>query len=127
MITLNCPRCNGTGHFSYHPNYGTVCFKCGGEGTIEYTEAQYKAMIKRQNKAAELKEIKEEERKARQAISAAIVKTLIERYQNTAEFQRRTSHAPDAFPLMTEVALLLFCREKGIKRYNWIGELAQYL
>jgi hypothetical protein len=28
--TTPCPRCNGTGHYSYNPRYGTVCFGCGG-------------------------------------------------------------------------------------------------
>lgn len=127
MITLTCPRCNGTGHYSYHPSYGTVCFKCNGAGTIEYTEAQYKAMQKRANKAAEIKELRQEEMKAKAAISAQVVDALIARYVDSKEFQRRIAHSPDSKPLQMEVALLLFCREKGIKRYNWIGELAQYL
>lgn len=127
MITLTCPRCNGTGNYSYHPNYGTVCFKCGGAGTIEYTEAQYKAMIKRQNKAAVIKELRQEEMKAKAAISAQVVDTLIARYADSKEFQRRIAHSPDSKPLQAEAAIRMFCIEKGIKRYSWIGELAQHL
>ena len=26
-----CTRCDGTGHYSYCSQYGTTCFKCGGQ------------------------------------------------------------------------------------------------
>jgi len=29
----NCGRCGGSGHYSYNPKDGTVCFGCGGKGT----------------------------------------------------------------------------------------------
>jgi hypothetical protein len=29
-----CPRCGGSGHYSYCQMYGTVCFKCSGRGGI---------------------------------------------------------------------------------------------
>lgn len=29
-----CPRCGGTGHYSYNPMYGTMCFKCEGIGFV---------------------------------------------------------------------------------------------
>lgn len=28
----NCSRCGGTGKYSYCQRYGTMCFKCGGNG-----------------------------------------------------------------------------------------------
>jgi hypothetical protein len=31
---ITCNRCDGTGHFSYCPGYGTRCFKCNGDKVI---------------------------------------------------------------------------------------------
>lgn len=127
MITVKCPRCLGTGNYSYHPNYGTVCFKCNGGKVIEYTEAQYAALQKRANKAAELREIKEEERKAKQATSEYVISTLITRYAGTHEFIKRTRNSPDSYPLQMEAAIACFRIETGHGYRSWIGELAQYL
>lgn len=127
MITLTCPRCNGSGNYSYHMVHGTVCFKCDGAGVIEITEAQYRAMQKRQAKAAELKEIKEEERKAKQVISEYVISTLIARYQDNAKYQKMIAHNPDSYPLCMESALRMFYLETGKRYRNWIGELAEYL
>ena len=30
--TTTCGRCGGSGHYSFHPDYGTKCFKCSGSG-----------------------------------------------------------------------------------------------
>jgi hypothetical protein len=30
--TKTCGRCNGTGSYSYNPQYGTMCLGCGGTG-----------------------------------------------------------------------------------------------
>lgn len=32
---INCPRCLGTGHYSYCTMYGNTCFKCNGVGFIK--------------------------------------------------------------------------------------------
>lgn len=43
-LMAKCPRCGGTGQYSYHPLYGSKCFECGGTGyllpslTPEYIE-----------------------------------------------------------------------------------------
>jgi hypothetical protein len=31
-MTVPCGRCGGSGHFSYCPGHGTVCFGCNGSG-----------------------------------------------------------------------------------------------
>lgn len=33
METTTCTRCNGSGHHSYNPRHGTVCYGCNGTGT----------------------------------------------------------------------------------------------
>ena len=48
----NCPRCGGSGQYSYNPMYGTVCFQCRGSGKQVmdvrwYTEGQRASMIAR--------------------------------------------------------------------------------
>jgi len=35
-----CPRCGGSGRFSFHPTRGTVCFQCNGLGYILVDEAK---------------------------------------------------------------------------------------
>lgn len=32
--SVPCPRCGGSGHYSYCSMYGSVCFKCHGDGNI---------------------------------------------------------------------------------------------
>ena len=32
--TKTCPRCGGSGHYSYNPRYGTICFQCNGQGKV---------------------------------------------------------------------------------------------
>lgn len=34
ICVKTCPRCGGTGHYSYNPMYGTMCFKCEGVGFV---------------------------------------------------------------------------------------------
>lgn len=57
-----CDRCNGSGHYSYNPLDGTVCFKCRGAQGFWVTKAdsdrraanRAKAKIARAKKAAKL-------------------------------------------------------------------------
>jgi hypothetical protein len=54
-----CSRCGGTGKFSWCAAYGDTCFGCGGTGkeTVRaYTEKEYKALVKRREKAAAKRE-----------------------------------------------------------------------
>lgn len=37
LETKTCPRCGGSGHYSFCPRYGTKCFQCGGVGRV-YTK-----------------------------------------------------------------------------------------
>lgn len=39
--TETCSRCGGTGHYSYNPMHGTICFKCHGSG-LQYTKRGWK-------------------------------------------------------------------------------------
>ena len=60
-----CPRCSGSGHYSYNQMDGTRCYGCGGRGTTTmkvraYTEKEYNRM----QAAKEHARIKREEEKA---------------------------------------------------------------
>jgi hypothetical protein len=37
QTTKECPRCQGSGHYSYNPRYGTVCFQCEGRKWVPAT------------------------------------------------------------------------------------------
>lgn len=68
-----CPRCGGSGHYSYNPMDGTRCFKCGGTGTTTiavraYTEKEYNRLQVANERARQRKE----------AIAAAKERDLIE-------------------------------------------------
>jgi Ni,Fe-hydrogenase I small subunit len=34
LTKITCPRCDGSGHYSFNLIHGTVCFKCSGAGFI---------------------------------------------------------------------------------------------
>ena len=53
--------------------------------------------------------------------------TIVNRYQDTSEFQKKTAHAPTSEMLRWEVAYNMYRAETGNRYRNWIGELAQYL
>jgi len=64
----NCPRCGGSGHYSYNPMDGTVCFQCRGSGKQVmdvrwYTEGQRASMDRAAEKRAAAKAEKNEERR----------------------------------------------------------------
>lgn len=63
-----CPRCGGSGNYSYNPMHGTVCYGCGGSGvkvqTVRwYTENEYAAQVRAAERRAEQKAIKKEQRR----------------------------------------------------------------
>lgn len=50
-LKMTCPRCGGTGHYSYNEIDGTICYGCGGRKVITkkvraYTESQYNSMVR---------------------------------------------------------------------------------
>ena len=45
-----CTRCDGTGHYSYCSQYGTTCFKCGGQKVAFPTPTKIWKAIKQQTK-----------------------------------------------------------------------------
>lgn len=70
-----CPRCGGSGHYSYNPLDGTRCYGCGGSGTVTqevraYTEKEYNRM-QVANERARAKKEAEREAKARDLVENA--------------------------------------------------------
>lgn len=67
-----CPRCGGSGHYSYNQMDGTRCYGCNGSGkkTMEvrwYTDAQRATMDRAAEKRAAAAKIKKEERRVKSA------------------------------------------------------------
>lgn len=65
-----CPRCGGSGHYSYNPMDGTVCFQCRGRGVQVmdvrwYTDGQRASMDRAAERRAETKAQKQEERRVK--------------------------------------------------------------
>jgi len=65
-----CPRCGGSGHYSYNPMDGTRCFACGGRGyeikeVRWYTDKQREALDRAAEKRAAAKAVKVEERRVK--------------------------------------------------------------
>lgn len=59
-----CPRCGGSGHYSYNQMDGTRCYGCQGSGisvqTVRaYTEKEYNALQRAKTRAAEKREAAE--------------------------------------------------------------------
>ena len=74
-IKGTCPRCGGSGHYSYNSLDGTRCYGCGGSGiSIQnvraYTEKEYNRM-QAANKRARAKREAEKEAKARDLVENA--------------------------------------------------------
>lgn len=68
IVKGKCPRCGGSGHYSYNPMDGTVCLACHGSGikkqTVRwYTDSQRASMDKAAEKRAAEKVVKDEERR----------------------------------------------------------------
>lgn len=67
-----CPRCGGTGNFSYNPMNGSTCFRCSGSGkeikeVRWYTESQRAAMDKAAEKRTNVRLAAKEERRVKWA------------------------------------------------------------
>lgn len=70
-----CPRCGGSGHYSYNPKDGTRCFGCNGTGiTVQkvraYTEKEYTRM-RAANERARAKREAEKEAKTHDLVENA--------------------------------------------------------
>ena len=70
-----CPRCGGSGNYSYNPKDGTRCFSCNGTGIAiqkvrAYTEKEYTRMKAASERARAKREV-EKEVKARDIIENA--------------------------------------------------------
>ena len=70
-----CPRCGGSGHYSYNEMDGTRCYGCGGSGTAVkavrvYTEKEY-ARMQATNERNRAKRAAEKEAKERDLIDNA--------------------------------------------------------
>ena len=67
-----CPRCGGSGHYSYNQIDGTLCYGCMGSGkktlTVRwYTDAERARMDRAAEKRAEAKAVKVETRRVKMA------------------------------------------------------------
>lgn len=74
-IRTACPRCGGSGHYSYNQMDGSRCYGCGGRGTVTqnvraYTEKEYNRM-QAANERARAKREAEREAKARDLVDNA--------------------------------------------------------
>lgn len=63
-----CPRCGGSGHYSYNQIDGTICYGCRGTGVKTqivrwYNEREYAAQVRAAERRAEQKAIKTEQRR----------------------------------------------------------------
>lgn len=72
-----CPRCGGSGHYSYNQMDGTRCYGCNGTGVKMmdvrwYTDAQRASMDKAAEKRAAAKAVKVEEHRIRFAARNAL-------------------------------------------------------
>lgn len=70
-----CPRCSGSGHYSYNQMDGTRCYRCNGSGTAiltvrAYSEKEYNRM-QTANDRARAKREAEKEAKARDLVENA--------------------------------------------------------
>ena len=70
-----CPRCGGSGHYSYNQIDGTMCYGCNGSGIAiqkvrAYTEKEYNRM-QAANERARAKREAEKEAKARDLVENA--------------------------------------------------------
>lgn len=59
-VRMACPRCGGSGHFSYNQMDGTMCYGCMGSGVVTnevraYTEKEYNTMKRANERAKERK------------------------------------------------------------------------
>lgn len=69
-VKSKCPRCGGSGHYSYNQMDGTRCYGCGGSGVkvMEvrwYTDAQRASMDKATEKRAAERVAKQEARRVK--------------------------------------------------------------
>jgi DnaJ-class molecular chaperone len=48
-----CPRCGGSGQYSYHQLHGTVCFGCQGRGVVQVAAAKAAETTERAARRAE--------------------------------------------------------------------------
>lgn len=74
-IKMPCPRCGATGHYSYNPMDGDVCYECMGKKFVTktvraYTEKEYNRM-QAANERARAKREAEREAKARDLVDNA--------------------------------------------------------
>ena len=59
-VRMKCPRCGGSGNFSYNQMDGTMCYGCMGSGVVTnevraYTEKEYNTMKRANERAKERK------------------------------------------------------------------------
>ena len=53
-VRHSCPRCGGTGNYSFNMMYGSTCFRCGGSGKESKNVLAWTHIMKRKLPSARL-------------------------------------------------------------------------
>lgn len=116
-IKVECPRCGGTGKYSYNLRDGDVCYGCNGERYIYKTQAQINAAAKRKEAALNHKAAQKEE--TDKAV-AAFFKKIEEKYAQDKRIPKevapewKRSHMAQLYELDCNRA-----GKKAIKAYQY--------
>ena len=82
MVIITCPRCNGSGRYSFNLQDGTVCYGCMGRGKVALTDEQYHKMQDRAEGEKRRHAQEEEARAPRIAAESRLTATLGGHYRN---------------------------------------------
>lgn len=101
-IKITCTRCNGSGQFSFNLIRGTVCFGCGGSGTVTTTPAKVAA-------AKKAKTISDAKKAIKKAVSEKLIADYnsamyarIEKYKNDPRIGVKTKARCEEFPAVAD-------------------------
>lgn len=73
QVRVTCPRCDGSGRYSYHLTKGTACFKCEGSGHLLVDPKSHARNLQAKAKRAEKAEA---ERELRAKVAAEVASEL---------------------------------------------------
>jgi hypothetical protein len=126
-VEVTCHRCNGSGTYSFHRQYGTVCFECNGAKTLTITEAALKArQRKAEKRAAEAKQ-REAQRLETAAKAEAVIAALAARYADDPRMAK-LAEVPAQYHYMALIDWFRFdLSQQGIQVPTSVADLGQYL
>jgi len=102
IIIVVCPRCGGSGHYSFNLIRGTMCFGCDGSGKILTTNAKIAAAKKAKIKSATKKELERELLSVRIEAYNITLTAMVEKYKNDPRLGPKTKARCDQFPAVAE-------------------------